>query len=104
MTTYIDPRLLRIIRAAGDSGQVEAIIVANEDDVSSITEQDGGPVRKVIEAAKERTGDSPISLRYFPRANAAVISASVRFIHEILQCENLAVASATEIDLMFFKK
>ena len=73
-----------------------------EDGDSSSAEEDGGPVRKIIESAIECTDDLPISLRYFPRANAAVISASGRFIQAILQNEELAVASATEIDLMFF--
>lgn len=102
METYIDPRLLKIIPAAGESGQVEAIIVAREDDPSSSAELDGELMRKMIENTIECTRESPISLRFFPRANAAVISASGRFIQAILQSQDLAVANATEIDLMFF--
>ena len=102
MATYIDSRLLKKIRAAGESGQVEAIIVVKEDDVSSVISEDGWLVRKMINGAIEYTGDSPISLRYFPNANAAVISASGRFIQAILQSQDLAVASATEIDLIFY--
>ena len=104
MATYIDPRLLKMTRATGESDQVEAIIVAREDGASSLTGEDGELVRKMIESTIECTGDSPISLRYFPSANAAVISASGRFIQAVLQNEDLAVASATEIDLVFFLK
>lgn len=102
MATHIDPRLLKIIRAAGESDQVEAILVAKEDGASSPTADDGGPARRMIEGAIEGTGDLPVEVRYFPRANAAVISASGRFIQAILQSEELAVASATEIDVVFF--
>jgi len=103
MAAYIDPRLLKKIRAAGESGQVEAIIIANGNDLSQPAE-DRGPLQKMVEDAIEGTGDHPISLRFFPRANAAVISASGRFIQAILQSQGLAVASATEIDLMFFSE
>jgi len=102
MATYIDPRLRKKIRAAGESGQIEAIIVAKEDGISSVISENGSLVRKMIESSTECTGDTPISLRYFPKANAAVISAGGRFIEAILQSQDLAVASATEIDLMFF--
>jgi len=40
--------------------------------------------------------------RYFPKANAAVITASSRFLRQILNDENLAIASATDIDLIDF--
>jgi hypothetical protein len=102
MATYIDRRLTEKIRAAGESGQVEAVIIVKENGDSSLTADDGGMARQVIEGAAERAGELPFSARYFPRANAAVISSSGRFIQEILKDENLAVASATEIDTITF--
>jgi hypothetical protein len=102
MEPYIDRQLTKKIKTAGESGQVEAIIVAREDSASSATEEDGELVRRMIENTIECTGDYPISLRYFPKANAAVISASGGFIQAILQSEDLAVASTTEMDAITF--
>ena len=102
MSSYIDPRLRKIIHVAGESGRVEAIIVAREDNLSSSTEEDGELMLKVIENTIEYIHESPISVRFFPRANAAVISASGRFIQAILQNQDLAVASTTEIDAITF--
>jgi hypothetical protein len=102
MATYIDCRLTEKIRAAGESGQIEAVIVVKKNGSSSLTADDEGLARQVIECAAERAGDLPFSVRYFPRANAAVISSSGRLIQEILKDENLAVASATEIDAILF--
>lgn len=102
MKTYIDRRLTERISAAGESGKVEAIIVVEETGDSCLTADDGGLARHVIEGVTRRTGDLPSAVRYFSRANAAVISASGKFIQEILKDENLAVASATDVDAIGF--
>jgi hypothetical protein len=102
MAAYIDRRLTEKIRAAGESGQVEAVIVVKEQEGLSLTVDDGDLARQVVEGAAGRAGDLPSSIRYFPRANAAVISSSGRLIQEILMDENLIVASATEIDTIIF--
>jgi len=102
MKTYIDWRLTERISAAGESGEVEAMIVVEETGVSCLTADDGGLARQVIESAAKRTGEFPSSVRYFPRDNAAVITASGRFIQEILKDENLAVANATDVDAIVF--
>ena len=59
-------------------------------------------MRGVIDGATQRSGDFPLALRYIPRANAAVISASGKLIEEILQDQNVVVASAVDVDLMVF--
>jgi len=102
MKTYIDWRLTERISAAGESGEVEAIIVIGETRVSCPTADDGGLARHVIAGAAKRTGEFPSAVRYFPRANAAVITASGRFIQEMLKNENLAVASAIDVDIIVF--
>jgi hypothetical protein len=100
MATFIDRRLMEKLSAAGESGRVEAIIVVKENGGSSPAIEDGGLARQVIEGTAEQTGEHPNAVRYFPRANAAVIAASGRFIQEILKNENLAVASATEVNTL----
>jgi len=102
MKTYIDRRLTERISAAGEYGEVEAMIVVGETGDSCLTADDGGLARHVIEGAAKRTGEFPSAARYFPRANAAVITASGRFIQEILKDENLAVVNATDIDVIVF--
>jgi len=102
MATYIDRRLTKKIDSAGEVGQVDAILVVKDDGDSGLSVDDGGLARRVIEGASERTGVLPNAVRYFPRANAAVISASSRLVQEILKDANLAVASATDFDLMDF--
>jgi hypothetical protein len=101
MTAHIDRRLANQINAAGDSHPVDAVIVVKESE-SLLPSEDGGLARRVIEAVVERTGDHPTMVRYFPRANAAVITASSALIQEILKDENLTVASATDVDVIVF--
>lgn len=103
MKVYIDRRLVERISAAGECGQVEAVIVVEGTASSTLAEDDGGLARHVIEGVSKRTGDLPSAVRYFSRANAAVISASGRFIQEILKDENLAVASATDVGSLDFR-
>lgn len=98
MLAHIDRRLREKINAAGVDGLVDAILIVKEGGGSSF--DDGGLARRVIKTAIERTGDRPVAVRYLPRANAAVISASSRLLREILKDENLVVASPTDIDLM----
>jgi hypothetical protein len=102
MRAYIDRRLADRISAAGESGPVEAVIVVEGAEGSCLGKDDGGLARYVVEGAVERTGDRPFAVRYFPRANAAVISATGRFIQEILKDENLAVASLPYVDTFPF--
>lgn len=102
MATYIDWRLTEKISAVGDSGQVEAVIVVKESRGSSPAEDDGGLARQVVECAVEHIGHLPHAVRYFPRANAAVISANGKLIQEILKDENLYAASATDVDAIVF--
>ena len=101
MVAYIDRRLTRNIDRAAASGQIDAIIVV-KDAADPALSLDGILLHQVIEAAIERAGDIPAALRYYPRANAAVISASRKLIEEVLQDDNVAVASAVDIDLMVF--
>ena len=102
MATYIDRRLRDQIDSGDGTGEVEAILVVKEPGEANLSSDDGGLARLVIEGTVERTGDHPIALRYFPRANAVVISAKGRFIREILRDENLAVATSINIDLLDF--
>ena len=102
MATFIDRRLRDQLAEAGEDNQVEAVIVVDADpDLPAI-----GSVQKrleqVIEGAIERTGEHPASVRYFAGANASVILASGRFIREILEDEHIAVASATDVDVIAF--
>jgi len=99
VAAHIDRRLIKSISAAGEDSQVEAILVVKEDGGMGVCFNEGF-LQKLVEGAIERTGDLPIAIRYFPRANAIVISARTRLIQEILQDENLAVASAVDFDLM----
>jgi hypothetical protein len=101
MTAYIDPSLDRKIRAAGEFGPVEAILVVKEKE-GPPSADDKGMAHQLIESAARRIGEFEFSVRYFPRANAAVIISRGRLIQEILKDENLAVASATEIDAISF--
>jgi hypothetical protein len=101
MTAYIDPSLDRKIRAAGEFCPVEAVLVVKEKD-GSPSADDEGLAQQVIESAARRAGELEFTVRYFPRANAAVIASSSRLIQEIIKDENLAVASATEIDAISF--
>lgn len=102
MAAYIDRRLTEKIKVAGETGQVEAMIVVQENEELSPSIDDGGLARQVVDNAVERAGDFPSGVRYFPRANAFAISASVKLIQEILRDENLIVASAVDIDAIVF--
>jgi len=101
MAAYLDRRLTRTIERAGLAEAIEAIIIVKEgeDPASSMDE---ALLRRVIDGAIQRVDDSPLALRYIPRANAAIITASRKLIEEILGDENVAVASAVDIDLMVF--
>ncbi len=101
MAAYLDRRLTCTIERAGAAGAIEAIIIVKEgeDPASSM---DGALLRRVIDGAIQRADDSPLALCYIPRANAAIITASRKLIEEILGDENVAVASAVDIDLMLF--
>jgi hypothetical protein len=102
MATFIDRRLRDQLARAGEHNQVEAVIVVDADPDLSTT----GSVRKcleqVIEGAIGRAGEHPATVRYFAGANASVILASGRFIREILEDEHIAVASATDVDVIAF--
>lgn len=93
--TIVDGRLMERLSAAGESDLVEAILVVKESPFISL--DDAGLLQRLIDAAIEYTDDLPTAVRYFPRANAVVLSASPGFIQEILKDENLAVASAAEV-------
>lgn len=102
MAAYIDQRLVNKIRAAGESDLIEAVIIVKESPGLCPDEEDCGLAKQVVGHAAERTGDFPQTVRYFPRANAAVISASGRFVQEIMNDKNLVVASATDLDTFPF--
>lgn len=102
MANFIDRRLMDKITDASSFEQVEAILIFKDEEVVGLSVDDGGLAQQVVEGLIKRTGDLPKSVRYFPRANAAVISSSSWFIQEILKDKHLAVASATDIDFVKF--
>ncbi len=101
MATCIDRRLREKIGEAGEAGLVEGVFVFKAGDASVLAETDEGLTQQVIESAILRSGEQPETVRYFPRANAAVVTASSRFMQEILKDKRLAVASATDVDAFF---
>jgi hypothetical protein len=101
MTAYIDPSLDKKFRAAGEFGLVEALLVVKEKE-GSTSADDEGLAQQVIEGAARRAGELEFAVCYFPRANAAVIASRSRLLQEIIKDENLAVASATEIEIITF--
>jgi hypothetical protein len=98
MATFIDQRLMNKLHARNPPAQVEAIFVVQE--TGGADDDDGWLARRVIEAACQRAGHPPTAARYFPKANAVVVSATVSFIQEMLQDENVQVASAVDFDLI----
>jgi hypothetical protein len=96
MAATIDRHLTKQIAEAGETGLVAAVMIVKEPGGPAM--DDGGLARRVIEKAVERTGEIPASVRYVPRANAAVLLARAGLIQEILVDENLAVASAADLD------
>ena len=104
MAAHIDRRLIDKIVAAGDSGQVEAIIVVQGSEETSPGEEGDGLARQVVDSSAQRVGALPHTVRYFPRANAAVLSAKGNLIQEILKDERLAVASASDLDVFPFSR
>ncbi len=102
MAAYIDGRLIDQIHVAGQSGEVGAIIVVKDEGAQQLADDDGGLARQVVEGATERTGCRPSTVRYFPRANAAVLVAGGRFLQEILSDWRMTVASATDTNVLAF--
>jgi hypothetical protein len=102
MGIYIDRRLIELLETAGETGQVEAIIIIKDGRDSSPSWNDGGLLEMSIQTAIELTGEEPYAFRYFPRANAGAITASSRFMRQILKDENLFAASAVDIDAIVF--
>ncbi len=102
MAPFIDRQLSAQLARAGEDKQVEAIIVVDADPDLPATVGVQERLEQVIEGAIGRTGEHPASVRYFAGANASVILASGRFIREILEDEHIAVASATDVDVMAF--
>ncbi len=100
MTAIIDGRLRAKINKVGECAQVEAIIVVQESE--DLHADGGGLARQVVEAAIGCTGEVPNAVRYFPRANAAVIMASGRFLKQVLEDERLHAASATDTEVIGF--
>jgi len=90
------------MESGAENDQLEAILVVKEGGDVDLVSDDRGLARRVIETASDLTGDQPSAVRYFPKANAAVITATSRFFRQILKDENLAIASATDIDLIDF--
>ncbi len=102
MATFVDRRLSAQLAMAGEDKQVDAVIVVNAGpDLSAIAGVQKC-LEQVIEGAIGRTGEHPASVRFFAGANAAVILASGKFIREILEDEHIAVASATDVDVIAF--
>jgi hypothetical protein len=99
MAPFIDPRLSRMIDEAGETGLVDAVIVVGDSAGSST--DDSGLVQRVIARAAGRAGEPPARVRCFPRANAAALSATTRFLREILKDPDLAVASAADTETAF---
>lgn len=98
MAAYIDQRLREKLSEAGEAGLVEGVFVVKAGEGSDLAETDEGLAQQVIETSIVGSGERPEAVRYFPRANAAVIAASRRFIEKILEDERLAVASASDVD------
>lgn len=98
---YVDPRLSRLLAEAGENALLDAVIVVSDGASSSL--DDGGLAQQVIDHAAAHVGERPARLRFFPRANAAVLSASAPFLREILKDPAIAAASAADIASAFLE-
>jgi hypothetical protein len=95
----VDPALLREIDEAGDSGEVEAILIL--DDFGRDPADRGGPgeAGSLLDRVAGQLSELPRSIHPMPLLGAVFVRASGRFIRHLLQQTEVVAASANSGDI-----
>lgn len=101
-SSAIDPKLRAQIEAAGDKGEVQAVVLVSgpAPKKKGGEADERGPGGGLVDRVSKKVKEKPISVRYLPRMGAVVITASGRFMDKLVQ--DASVVSATPMDADMF--
>lgn len=95
----IDLRLLEKIQAAGDSGTVQAVVIVQVPAASKKPDDTRGPAGTVIDRVSKKVNEKPVETHYHPRLGGVVVTASGRFISQLLKSKSVVTATASDADI-----
>lgn len=106
----IDPRLLEQIAAAGEDGEVEALVLLSDggdgpaagaaDESAADESREGGPGRRLLERVTRQVKELPAEVRQMPLLGALYIKGSARLVRRLLESDEVVAASANDAEVI----
>ncbi|MBI3469701.1 MAG: hypothetical protein HY000_42425 [Planctomycetes bacterium] len=94
----IDPRLLAQLDQAGDSGEVEALIMLADAQPSGVSEE-RTTGQRVLERVSQSLRQRPTEVRFMPNLGVMYLKASGRLVRRLLEENEVISASANEAEI-----
>ncbi len=98
MKATIDPRLLEKIEAAGDEGQVEAVVLVADDAAAGSADERGAGGR-LLDRVTRRLKQQPAHVRFMPKLGAVVVRGSGKLVRQLLEDDDVVSASANDAEI-----
>jgi hypothetical protein len=100
----IDPLLTERIREAGDTGEVEAVILVRpaaprKPPAPPKKPDERGPAGAVIDRVSKKMNEKPSSVRYLPRLGGAVVKANGRMMSNLVADRAIVSATVSDADM-----
>lgn len=89
----IDPHLIAQLQKAGDTGEVEALLLMAR---SSNPRQDLGAGERLMDRVTAELDEKPTDVRYMPRLGALFVRGSGRLVRCLLDQQDVISASAND--------
>ncbi len=94
-----DPRLMRQMQYAGDTGLIDAIVLVNRPGPYELTD-DGTWLLSILERIHVQANLYARSFRLLPRSSSIIITATAAFLYVIAECNEVRHLSATTVDFL----
>ncbi len=99
MAGDIDPRLKAQLDAAGDDGEVEALIMLQRSAQKPRGAAPDGSGEQLISRVSHAVDEQPVEVRQFPGLGAMFVKGSGKLVRRLVQSDEVLTASANEAEL-----
>ena len=99
MKDEIDPRLLAQIEQAGDQGEVEAVLMLQDQGHTAGGSAEPGLGHQIVDRVSKQTQLTPTSVRFMPNLGILYVKGSGKLVRQLLEQNEVVSATANESDI-----
>jgi hypothetical protein len=99
MARNVDPHLMKQIEQAGEDGEVEALLLLEDDGKAAAAGEAESTGARLISRVSEQLHEQPSVVKQMPRLGAMYVKGSGKLVRELVESDEVLSASSNEAEV-----